>query len=363
MSPTKIKKLTAEQEALIPVYREKWRLIALSTEPLDCAARTLRDRQKATEAVKAAYAAIGFKEPEIIFCDSPNGALNTVGSQLSSQLCEQLGSQLGSQLGTQLGSQLWSQLSRQLGSQLLDELLVQLGSQLWRQMSGQMSGQMCEQVGSQLSIELWNEMAACMQSELLACYGGFFDFCIAGLNCVHEQREWSALQLLVNHCGWIFPFEKSCFVCSRPIFLSVDSEYRLHALCEPAMKFADGYSLYSYHGVTLPEKYGAVHPHQWRAQWLLEEDNAEIRRVLIQGIGYDRIARELQAIELDSWQEYTLLGIDNDLDEEPIYLLKMTCPSTGFIHALRVPPEVNSAREAIRWVNWGISPEEFSIQT
>lgn len=41
----------------------------------------------------------------------------------------------------------------------------------------------------------------------------------------------------------------------------------------------------------------------------------------------------------------------------------MTCPSTGFIHILRVPPDVTSAREGIRWVNWGIDPEDFSVQT
>jgi internalin A len=84
--------------------------------------------------------------------------------------------------------------------------------------------------------------------------------------------------------------------------------------------------------------------------------------VLIERIGYDRLCCELQAVELDTWQEYTLLEIDN-ADVEPIYLLKMTCPSTGHIHALRVPPDVESAKEAIRWVNWDIDPEKFSVQT
>ncbi|NEQ23063.1 MAG: hypothetical protein F6K28_28700, partial [Microcoleus sp. SIO2G3] len=42
-----IETLTPEQEALIPVIREKWRQIALSTEPIN--------RQKATQAIKAAY--------------------------------------------------------------------------------------------------------------------------------------------------------------------------------------------------------------------------------------------------------------------------------------------------------------------
>jgi hypothetical protein len=114
------------------------------------------------------------------------------------------------------------------------------------------------------------------------------------------------------------------------------------------------------------EKYTPI---RWQAEWLLSEENAELRRLLIQRIGYDRICQELEVTELDSWQEYTLLSIefDDDFDDEgnakPIYLLKMTCPSTGFIHALRVPPDLESAQEAIRWVNWGIDPEEFSVQT
>lgn len=84
---------------------------------------------------------------------------------------------------------------------------------------------------------------------------------------------------------------------------------------------------------------------------------------LIQVIGYERICQELQAVELDTWAEYTLIEIDNNIDVEPILLLKMTCPSTGHIHILRVPPNMTSAREAIRWVNWGIDPEQFAVQT
>lgn len=96
---------------------------------------------------------------------------------------------------------------------------------------------------------------------------------------------------------------------------------------------------------------------------MLTESNAEIRRVLIEQIGYDRICQELAAQVLDNWREYTLLKIDADIDVEPIHLLKMTCPSTNHIHALRVPPTLNSAREAISWVNWDIDPEAFAVET
>jgi leucine-rich repeat protein SHOC2 len=41
----------------------------------------------------------------------------------------------------------------------------------------------------------------------------------------------------------------------------------------------------------------------------------------------------------------------------------MTCPSTGHIHMLRMPPDMTSAEEAIVWVNQGIHPDQFTIQT
>lgn len=210
-----------------------------------------------------------------------------------------------------------------------------------------------------------NQFDGCIQPEALASLGSQLDFCISVLNCVHDPKTWELFQSLVSECGWIFPFDKACVVCNRPIKLCLDSQEHLHAEGSTAIQFADGYKLYAYHGVILPKKYSKLHPHRWQAKWLLKEDNAELRRVLIQGIGYTRICQELQATKLDSWQEYTLLRIDQfiDLDKKPIYLLKMICPSSGFIHTLQVPPSFISARKAMAWVNWGIDPEEFFIQT
>jgi leucine-rich repeat protein SHOC2 len=111
----------------------------------------------------------------------------------------------------------------------------------------------------------------------------------------------------------------------------------------------------------------------WKSEWLLDEDNAEIRRVLIEQLGYERICNELDTSTLDTWREYTLLQITSveSIDSpqatlrerEPMVLLKMTCPSTQHIHILRVPPEMESAEAAITWVNHGIHPDEFAVQT
>jgi leucine-rich repeat protein SHOC2 len=124
--------------------------------------------------------------------------------------------------------------------------------------------------------------------------------------------------------------------------------------------------------IEIPRRYW-IKFNDWKAEWLLDEDNAEVRRVLIEQVGYEKICEELNAIDLDTWREYTLLKIDGiepvydeddaPIDREPMVLLKMTCPSTQHIHILRVPPEMTSAEAAITWVNHGIHPDEFAVQT
>jgi leucine-rich repeat protein SHOC2 len=125
-------------------------------------------------------------------------------------------------------------------------------------------------------------------------------------------------------------------------------------------------------GVYLPRRYWTKLS-DWKSEWLLDEDNAEIKRILIQQLGYEKICEEVCATSLDNWRQYTLLKINSvetiygayghTIGTEPMVLLKMTCPSTGHIHILRVPPEMTSAEAAITWVNHGIHPDEFAVQT
>jgi hypothetical protein len=289
MSHKKIEKLAQEQEALIPLYREKWRSIALSTERIE--------RQKAASAVKEAYALSSLHEPEIVFFDSPYAALNSIcihqleleGKQVLNQLVNSLFTQLldiqlDSQLHNELNSQLCSQLDSQLHNELNSQLCYELGRQMWLSSLGR------------IRIDQMTFIAP----EVWACNICWVDFYISVLNFTHAHSKWSVIQSLVKNCGWIYPYEKIAIVCDRPCILCFDNQQRLHAEGKPAIQFADGYSIYAYHGVTLPEKYGTLHPNQWQAKWFLEEDNIELRQVLIQGIGYEQITQELGATDLDS---------------------------------------------------------------
>ena len=116
---------------------------------------------------------------------------------------------------------------------------------------------------------------------------------------------------------------------------------------------------YHWHNTRIPERMGITPSNDWKPEWLLDEQNSEIRRILISVIGYEKIAKALNAETIDQWREYSLLRFPQDIDVEPLQLLTMRCPSTEKLHALRVPPDVKTARSAIAWCNWDIDPEEF----
>ncbi|MEG4999523.1 leucine-rich repeat domain-containing protein [Microcoleus sp. B4-D4] len=337
--------------------------LTLSTRPIDA--------QKATEAIKVVYAAIGLEEPSVIICSSPRDVCPQIFNRLKREHSQNCSDEYSNRLGENL-NQIWISPMEELAiSCLWDDEICDITIE--PEADSTLSSLMNELVDSYVRSErtIWKvffkdlfylyypQTSTTLFKEIYLTQL----YISSGANLSQKAQEIHHYQkLLFEHCGWIFPFEKICAVCDRPRHLRFDSQNRLHAEGEPAIEFADGWNFYYYHGVRLPEEYGKFHPNKWEAQWLLTEENAELRRVLIQGIGYDRLCQELEAKQIDSWQEYALLQIDN-ADVEPICLLKMTCPSTGFIHALRVPPNLRSARKAIRWVNWDIDPKKFSVQT
>ncbi|MEL7406702.1 MAG: DUF6745 domain-containing protein, partial [Cyanobacteria bacterium J06558_2] len=133
------------------------------------------------------------------------------------------------------------------------------------------------------------------------------DFCISELKCTIDLQKWNAFQKLMTHCGSVWFYENACIICDRPTKVSFDDKGRLHGEGSPAIQFVDGFSVYAFENVRLPEKYGKVHPSQWETQWLLEGNYADIIGILIENIGYERINRELNEYSLTPQDRYELL--------------------------------------------------------
>ena len=105
-------------------------------------------------------------------------------------------------------------------------------------------------------------------------------------------------------------------------------------------------------GVRVDERV-AFHPEQLTAKEALKEKNAEMRRVIIERMGYLRFAKEAGAKVVDEDKDQggarQLLTI-NLHEDEPLVGLACVCPSTGRQYFLRVPPKTKSCHEAAAWM-------------
>ena len=105
-------------------------------------------------------------------------------------------------------------------------------------------------------------------------------------------------------------------------------------------------------GVRINERI-AFHPDEITAAEALAEKNAEVRRVMIERMGYTRFAREANAKVLDEDRDAggkrQLLRIELQ-EDEPLVCLSCSCPSTARQYFLRVPPAMTSCHEAAAWI-------------
>lgn len=301
----KIETLTKKQIEIMPKYVDEWIKIGLATE------KEGFDKKIPEAAIKKAYECAGLKHPEVfIWTESP----------LHSGICYSLFKNVKT-------ASVWASVRASVRASVWDSV--------------------------------WASIAGSHEVGWLSFYRYFHDE--IKIDCSKLDGFWEC----AKNCGWFIPLANTVIVSPRPYviktILNDRKDHILHADGEPAVFYCDDFKIFANNGIRLPEKYGSVKIKDWKSEWLLQEKNAEIRMCLIKNIGYDKICQDLQAKKLDSWREYELLRIDN-ADIEPIILLKMTCPSTGKIHAARMSPDTKGAREAATKLNCGIDPSSFLIE-
>lgn len=105
-------------------------------------------------------------------------------------------------------------------------------------------------------------------------------------------------------------------------------------------------------GVRVDERI-AFQPETITGADIMAQDNAEVRRVMMERIGYERFLSEVNARILDrdhdAGGERLLVHVDLP-DDEPFVAISVKCPSTGRQYVLRVPPTIQTAQAASAWV-------------
>jgi hypothetical protein len=95
---------------------------------------------------------------------------------------------------------------------------------------------------------------------------------------------------------------------------------------------------------------------------VLAESNAELRRVLLERMGYDAFLNQVAATTLDRDRdlggERRLLKVDLAGDE-PLVCIAVICPSTGRRYLIRVPPSMRTCRQAAAWIAGFDNPNDY----
>ena len=274
-----IKSMTKEQAARMPEWAAKWVEIGLSTAPADFDA--------ATEAALKAYKLCNLEHPMIVLrMGSPMAA--TIGGIYAWEILRNLAKngKVESQVRSQVWSQVWSQVRSQVESQV--------GSQVWSQVRSKVESQVCHQVGFQVESQVRSQVES--QVVYNDRGGAFMAPWCAYVSFIRDVLGWSNPVLekffgideqLTRSCGWVWWHENVLSISDRPEVLNRDEQGRLHCENAPSIKYRDGWSLYNWHGVSVPE-YVIEKPQEITIEKIHAEKNAEVQRVMIERYGEEK---------------------------------------------------------------------------
>lgn len=96
----------------------------------------------------------------------------------------------------------------------------------------------------------------------------------------------------------------------------------------------------------------AFFPETLAADQILGEANAEVRRVMVERVGFERFLKQVKAEvvheDRDPGGQRQLLRVRLK-DDEDLVCVSVGCPSTGRRYIVRVPPSMQTCHQAIAW--------------
>ncbi|MGI5327322.1 DUF6745 domain-containing protein [Actinomadura nitritigenes] len=164
--------------------------------------------------------------------------------------------------------------------------------------------------------------------------------------------------------GWWWPYERLVIMSERPRELHRDEPGRLHRGDGPALAYPDGFSLHAWRGMPIPPDFVASLT-GLTADRISAEENAELRRVMLEIFGYDRYLAETGARPLHQDETGVLWSIDLPGDE-PVVMVEVvnSTPEPDGTHRtyyLRVPPSTRTARAGVAWT-FGVDEADYRPQ-
>lgn len=329
-----------------------WRAVATATGPADRAA--------AETGVRLAYRRAGLAEAErIVWAGSPLEAVRLLGTDGDGPTAP---GARGRSVREEVRSAPWAAertwLHERLGARGWGERWGATGARLW---------ETTQALAARVRAGVVEELAEGRQEEaevrllLLDAVLGQHD---AAWLCAFDPDEGTPLDGLAEvarTAGWWWPYERLAVVCERPVELHRDEAGRLDRGDGPALAYPDGFALHAWRGMPVPAEFiatlDALTPDRIR-----DEENAELRRVMLEYYGYDRYLRESGAEPMHRDKAGVLWRIPLPDDEDVVMVEVVNSTpepdGTSRTYWLRVPPSTRTAKEGVAWT-FGLAAEAY----
>ncbi|MFJ7327267.1 DUF6745 domain-containing protein [Streptomyces cyaneofuscatus] len=310
----------------------------------DVAAATgAADRAAAEEGVRRAYRTAGLAEPErIVWAESPRAAVEAV---------EKL-ADAGRSVREEVRTRPWAEERRRMYDELgpagWSALWSATGAQLW-ETTAALAERIRSGVVAGLAPKPENESA--VRLVLLDAVLGQHD---AAWLAAFDGRgdRLTGLAEVARNAGWWWPYERAVVISERPEVLHRDEAGRLDHGAGPALAYRDGFALYAWRGMPVPADFLAELA-SLTPQRIREEENAELRRVMLEYYGYDRYLTESGAepVHRDETGILWRIALDGDEDVVMVEVVNSTPEPDGThrTYWLRVPPATRTAKDGVAW--------------
>lgn len=196
-------------------------------------------------------------------------------------------------------------------------------------------------------------------------YYDYFSRPEVGLTITKTVREnlTALIDYLTSGVSLSVLFEGVTLICGPPTTIRRDETGRTSAVGVPAIEWPGwGGDVWKMGDVRLVNERYHCHPSEWKAEWLIDEPNTEVKRLILEQLSPDTVFAELGAVLIDSWREYELFEVTKA--DIGVRLLRMKSPplkddsTPEYIGT--VPESIQTAEEGIVWRNRGHHPDEFA---
>ena len=345
--PKKITNLTEAQIARFDEWSKKWIEIGLSTEPADF--------DKATKAALKAYDLINVDRPKVILkAESPLqatyiGALAWLFLREYKKHFDQLNikDSVRASVRASVRDSVRASVRDSVRASVWASVRDSVGASVWDSVRDSKFKEAADGFNNYGIDQFWCSFNA---------YVSFFtDVCDLELKPEIKER-FSVNQDIVKSCGWTWWHENILVISDRPLHINRDAEGRLHCENGASISCRDGWSLYHWHGVSIPKEWVTGKPPT--AKEALTWENIEQRRAATEIVGWNNVLKELNAkiINKDDDPEVGTL-LEAEIPDSGIErFLQVKC-GTGRDFVLPVPPDMKTALEANLWT-YGLDPDK-----